>query len=572
MTSSAAEIVDPAGAYSLAGASAPTTDPAGRDSAVGAGAPTLAAPDASTPVTGATSAAAEIVSPPGMYLPPGATAPIADPEGTYSAAGATAPTMDPAGTYSSPFALNRLFIFFQKIVPSNFVLSFHSVTAVENYFGVTSSEAALAQEFFAGYAGTSATMSFTRFALGQRPHLLGANISNLTPAQIQGINGSLAITFQGWTYSAPINLSGVGSSTKECFFNAATAIQTALNSNLPVAAMTAGSSITPESVSFTASVDRDQLYITSVSSGSIEIGGIISGPGIAAGSIIINQLSGAPGGPGQYATYSFPGNVSSETMTETWGVLKVGAVNSGTVALGEQVTGAGVTPLTGIEGNLSGSGAGSTWLVDYAPAQTVAAENLTMTAPSLSVDCDANLHQIIVGKTKDNDFFNISPNGNFGFDYNPSSISYMSGTAAAELGLTKGSGAVNSSPGGQHPTTAQFLNDIVQKYGQFGSFQTNVPRAQQALAAWAQSTGYRFIRSINSTPPAGASLPTKDPAGTYSGRGASAPTPAAPGWYILRPGRPLLGRRSKTRRALTVWRARARRHSPSPDITSRHRA
>ena len=62
-------------------------------------------------------------------------------------------------------------------------------------------EATLANEFFAGYGGTSATMLFTRLGLRQRPHLLGANISNLTLSQLQSINGSLAITFQGYTYS-----------------------------------------------------------------------------------------------------------------------------------------------------------------------------------------------------------------------------------------------------------------------------------------------------------------------------------------------------------------------------------
>ena len=56
-------------------------------------------------------------------------------------------------------------------------------------------------------------------------------------------------------------------------------------------------------------------------------------------------------------------------MTETYGVLTVGAVNSGTVALGQEVTGAGVLPLTAIDGHLSGSGPGSTWIVSN--AQTV---------------------------------------------------------------------------------------------------------------------------------------------------------------------------------------------------------
>jgi hypothetical protein len=523
-TPSAAEIVDPAGAYSLAGASAPTIDPASRYSAAGTGAPTLAAPDASIPVTGAAYAAAK--SPPGTYLPPGATAPIADPAGTYSAAGASAPTTDPAGTYSSPYALNRLIVLYESNTPATAVLSFNSVAAVENYYGVTSSEATLAKEFFAGYAGTSATLSFTRFGLGQRPHLLGANISNLTLAQLQSINGSLALTFDGYTYSGKVNLSGVTS-----FQAAAKAIQATLNSSLQVEAVTAGSAIAPESASFTGYADKDQLYITSVSSGSIQIGGIISGDGVKSAQII-NQLSGTPGGPGQYATFTSPGTISSETMTETYGVLTVGAVNSGTVAVGEQVTGAGVLPLTAIDGNLSGSGPGSTWIVNN--AQTVAGENMAMRMPFLQVH-----GQTTIGATENDDSFNISPNGDFGFDQNPSSLSYVSGTAAAALGLTQTSGAIDSSPGGQHPTTAQFMNDVVQnEYGQFGSFETNIPRASPALEAWAQSTGYRFIPIVGakSTPPAGASRPTVDLAGTYSGSGASAPTPAAPGTYIPVPG------------------------------------
>ena len=333
-----------------------------------------------------------------------------------------------------------------------------------------------------------------------------------------------------------------------------------------------GSSITPESVSFTANADNDQLYVTSVSSGSIEIGGMISGPALRPAQII-NQLSGTPGGPGQYALFiptGGGGSFTSEKMTETYGVLNVGAVNSGTVALGQEVASAGVPPLTAIEYNLSGSGPGSTWIVNNAPAQTVTGD-ITMTAPPLSVNWIGNNHPII-GATENNDFFDIQPNGSFGFDQNPSSLSYVSGTAAAALGLTQASGAIDSSPGGQHPTTAQFMDDIVQnETGQFGSFQTNIPRLRRL---W--RLGLSRLTAISSYParrqehPAGGIEPAdNDPAGTYSGRGASAPTPAAPGTYIPSPGRPLLGRRSKTLRALTVWRARARRRSPSPDIMSR---
>ena len=518
--------------YYEAGATAYVEDPAGTYSGAGESAPTLAALDASTPVTGATSAAAKIVSPPGTYLPPGATAPIADPGGTYSSGyDASAPTTDPAGTYSSPYALDRLVIIWSQNTPANAVLSFSSVTAVENYYGATSSEATLAKDFFAtNYGDTSATMSFTRVDLGQRPHLLGKNISDLTPSELQSINGSIALTFDGYAYSANVNLSGVSS-----FVEAAQTIETALNSHRQVTAVTTGSSITPESVSFTGYVKGAQLYVTSVSSGSIAVGGIISGHGIKAGSSaqIISQKSGTPGGVGQYSFFANPGNFSTpESITETYGVLTVGTVDSGTVAVGQQVTGAGVLPQTAIDANLSGSGPGSTWVVDN--AQTVTGDFDTKATP-ITVSVDGN-NKIITGETEDNVFFDVDPNSYYGFDEDPSALSYMSGTAAAALGLTQASGAIDSSPGGQHPTTAQFMNSILQnETNEFGSFQSNEPRFGEALAAWAQSTsgdGYRFISSTGTTPPAGSSAPTTDPAGTYSPADASAPTPAAPGTYI----------------------------------------
>ena len=176
------------------------------------------------------------------------------------------------------YALDRLFLVADNAAPTSSVLSFQSATAVANYFGVTSYEATLANEYFAGVGGAPATMLISRYGFGgARPHLFGANISNLTLEQLQSISGSLSIAFDGYTYSGSINVSG------ESFSGAASAIQTALNQNRPVAATTTGSSIAPVSVSFTGSVNGFLLQVTSVSSGSIELGAQISGPGIATG-------------------------------------------------------------------------------------------------------------------------------------------------------------------------------------------------------------------------------------------------------------------------------------------------
>ncbi len=573
--SAVAEIVDPAGAYSPAGAGPATTD-ARAD--LGAGAPVLSPGGAYIPVSGTISAATEIRgpagapgparapvptvdqpsklsdlsaspapdpngAPPGYYYQAGATAyiedpagtfslagattPTADPGGTYSGPGASAPITDPAGTYSSPYALDRLFLETASATPDNEVLSFNTLTALENYYGATSDEAALAAEFFTTY-GSSANMLVVRFPLGgNRAHLYGANVSNLT--LLQATNGSLSVTSQGYNYSASINLSDVTSPTL-----AATAIQAALNENLPVAAVTTGDSIAPVSVSFTGSTNGLLLDVTSISSGSIEIGALISGAGVPAGTQINSQITGAPGGVGLYGLYVPAGIISSETMTESYGELTVGSVSSGTVADGEQVTGAGILPDTAIEENLGGN----TWLVDF--AQT-ANENMTMTGAPLSV-----LYTAVTGATENSGCFSIQQNGYFNYD--TASLTYATGSAAGALGLTQASGASLAALGGTITiaSEAAFMSLVQTESDQFGSFQSTWsqlaeedPEAQAALAEWAQSTDgqFQFLENATSTaPPAGISTATIDPAGTYSGPGASLPTPAAPGTYIPLPG------------------------------------
>ncbi len=492
-TSSAAEIVDPAGTWSGAGWAVPTGDQPGTYSGAGASAPTPAAAGTYIPTYDATSAAAEIVDGGGTYSLPGASTPTADPAGTYSGPGASAPIQDPAGTYSSPYALDRLFLETSSVTPGFEVLSFNSETAVVNFYGVGSAEAGLGAQFFAEY-GTAATMLFARYPVGgNRAHLFGANVSNLTLQQLQAITGTLSITSQGYVFSGSVNLSGVAS-----FTAAAVAIQAALNQNLPVAAVTTGDSIAPVSVSFTGTTDGLLLQVTAISSGSIEIGALISGLKVPAGTQINSQLSGTPGGVGLYSLYVPAGTIGSESMTESYGVLTIGSVSSGTVADGEQVTDASgqVIPDTAIESNLSGSGAGSTWLVNN--ALTVSSENMTMTGVPLSV-----VYTAITGDTANRGYFSIQQNGDFNFD--STSLTYAIGSAAEALGLTQAAGAWLAPLGVGITSASAFLNNLIQtEDGQFGSFQSTwqqlaleSPQQTAALQAWAQSTDgqYQFLQN-----------------------------------------------------------------------------
>jgi hypothetical protein len=218
-------------------------------------------------------------------------------------------------------------------------------------------------------------------------------------------------------------------------------------------------------------------------------------------------------------------------MTETYGVLTIDSVQSGTVALGEQIIGAGVSglaPATGIDTNLSGSGVGSQWIVNNAAA--VGPETMTLKAPLIGVYEDRN-GQAIVGKTSNNAFLDVSVQGEFGFDTNPSpAMSYMYGGAAADaLGLSQAGGALPPSPGGVKESVARFMNDtktMLDQYGDpinFGSVFSNDPRLDANIAAWTDTPaglGYEFLSSNRA---AGSSAPVTDPLGTHSGPGASKP-------------------------------------------------
>jgi hypothetical protein len=401
-------------------------------------------------------------------------------------------------------SLDRLFLAQSQAQPTGIILSFNSVTSVENYYGVGSESAKLAAEFFKGYTGSSACMLFTRLpVLSARAHLYGGNVGSLTLAQLKAISGTLSVTSQGYPYSAQINLSHAKS-----FKDAAKILQAQLNHTLPTAGVTTGSSIAPASVSFTGSVNNLLLNVTSVASGNIQVGSIISGAGIPANAQITSQVNGTPGGVGTYSLYLPEGHIAAESLTDTYGVLTVGSTSSGAVAIGEHVVGKGVLPDTAIEANLSGSGAGSTWLVNF--SQTDASEKMTMTGAPLSVGWTN-----VAGVNQKSGFFSIQQNGDF--LYNSSSVSFAGETAAAAaLGLTQATGAFVT-PEQIVPITdaslAAFMNNLIaaNPNDPFSTFQTTwdpadftPPGEQAALEAWAASTDgqYTYLEKYSAnTPP-----------------------------------------------------------------------
>ena len=131
--------------------------------------------------------------------------------------------------------------------------------------------------------------------------------------------------------------------------------------------------------------------VTAVSSGQIAIGGILTSANGYSGQIVA-QDSGTPGGVGVYNVwYGAAGQhvitvPPGTALSETYGILTVGTVNSGAVAVGQEVTGKGVSGNTAIDHHVEGSGfgSGSQWVVDL--TQTVTPEAMAMKAAPLEVD------------------------------------------------------------------------------------------------------------------------------------------------------------------------------------------
>jgi hypothetical protein len=408
-------------------------------------------------------------------------------------------------------------------MPFNMVLSFNSVTAVENFFGIKTREAKLATEFFSGYNGHWANMLFDRMPIGGgRAKIFGANL-RLTLAQLQAINGRLSLTSEGYNFDASINLASATS-----FASAASFIQSALNAAQPTVATTTGSSIKPGSASFTGSIEGGLMVVTAVSSGQIAIGGFLTSANGYRGQIIY-QESGTPGGVGVYnVSYGAPHariTVPPRTaLSETYGILTIGTVTSGTVAAGQEVTGSGVTANTAIGGNISGSGTGSQWVVDA--TQTVVSEALTTKAAPFEVT-----YNHVNGATEDFDSFWIQVKGNY--PVLATTMTYARGSAAASLGLTQGSGAYLSTPGQITTSPSAWLNNIVKLDSQWSSFQMTYPTAPdtaEALSAWAAASGGRFkyLKDYTTTTPpiapSSSAAEIIDPAG----RSAFAEPPSTP--------------------------------------------
>lgn len=118
-----------------------------------------------------------------------------------------------------------------------------------------------------------------------------------------------------------------------------------------------GSSIAASTFSVTGSISGNVMTVTAVGSGTVVIGGSISGTSIPTSPApkIVKQLTGTVGGVGTYLLDTGEITAASETISGTYGTLTIGTA-TGVFAVGDQLTGTGVDAGTVITANIAGTG------------------------------------------------------------------------------------------------------------------------------------------------------------------------------------------------------------------------
>ncbi|AYO83577.1 DUF3383 domain-containing protein [Methylobacterium brachiatum] len=377
-------------------------------------------------------------------------------------------------------------------VPVGQPLAFPSAGAVGSYFGLSSTEYSRAQIYFNGF--DTSTQKPASLLIAQYPsaavaaYLRGGPVNSIGLPALQAMTGSLTVVMDGYPHTASsLNLSAATSYTA-----AGSLIQAALNAALPGVASVTGA-IAPGTASVTGSIAGNVLTVTAATSGSLVPGSVVSGAGVAANTIVTSQLSGVAGGVGTYAV-SVPQIVASGALTASYGVLTVSAVSTGTISVGQVLSGSGTAANTVVTGLGTGTGLAGTYYVT--PSQTVASGTITASAAPVVVSFDSISGGFLISS---------------GITGGPSTAAYATGALADALFLSQATGATISQ-GAAATTPGNFMSNLAmytQNWATFatlfdpdgGAVGTNTQKL--AFAAWTNAQNNRFayiVRDLDTAP------------------------------------------------------------------------
>jgi hypothetical protein len=153
-------------------------------------------------------------------------------------------------------------------------------------------------------------------------------------------------------------------------------------------ATSTAASIAAGSASVTGSISGNILTVSTIGSGKLVVGATIAGSAgsaggvaVATGTQIVSQLTGGTSGSvGTYTVSIGEQNVTSTTITETYGTLTVGGSLTGTLAVGQSIAGTDGTTTTSatttwITALGTGAGGSGTYIVNK--TQTLNSTSIT---------------------------------------------------------------------------------------------------------------------------------------------------------------------------------------------------
>ena len=223
---------------------------------------------------------------------------------------------------------------------------------------------------FANNYGTGAPNGFVHRK--QRSYITTflAESSMVVPA---GMEIDLADSGDWWAVSSTVTVIG-----QKVYANYATgAISTGAPGTPPTGGVVTASIAANATNTFTGVIATQSNILTaSAVTGFIAVGAVLSGTGVTSGTTVVAQLSGAAGGVGTYQV-SILQTVASTTITGTYGVLTATAVSSGTLAVGDVLSGTSVTAGTIITALGTGVGGIGTYYVSQPTVVTSTAVTAT---------------------------------------------------------------------------------------------------------------------------------------------------------------------------------------------------
>lgn len=378
-----------------------------------------------------------------------------------------------------PLALNVLVLTRSYRVPIGQVLSFSTSTAVSTYFGASSDEASIAATYFLGFDNSNikpGTILFSQYNdTAAYAWLQSGSVASLTLAQLQALTGTVIISVDGAMHtSGTIDLS-----TATSFSSAASLIQTGLAAYDGITAATSTIAAGTATNTTAGSITGDVLTVGGVVTGAFVVGGVLSGTGVTAGTTITAQLTGAPGGAGTYQLDRVS-NVSSITITQSYGLLTVVGMTSGYLAAGQTISGGTIAAGTKIVSQASGTTGGAGTYITSGGAQTVAAT--IVSAGPLVVTYDSVSGGFL---------FTGGTPGTQGV------IAYATGTLSTSLKMTQATGAILSQ-GAVAVTPSSALTAITQLTQNWATFMTAFNpdiygnEQKQLFAAWVNASNNRY--------------------------------------------------------------------------------